>query len=286
MNNAKERERIIFLHDIEGGLDNSEDKAKQISAAHPDLVIFSDPKPLSESQNLSELISNSDANIYNPNGTEFVMGSHIYKAGVKYSLVRGICPGRNTVSINDKVIELQLDKYGFLRLITYPINSGFFYVGPFNPLRYLINVDETSEYKVDNGNNNGYAIPFYDSVRLVMTEAYAEGDEAGFTKLFPIVGFNDNNGNVYNGELTEAYILLPKKWLSSLLISNDILYQEVSDDLSNVMDVLTTQINLDESDIRLIQDIIIDGVNYSLLKTNVKCNALRLYYSYNYNNEQ
>ena len=108
----KERERIIFLHDIPGGLDDENDIAKQLSKNHPELIIFSDPKPLTDPQVKMELMENSEANTYGPQ--DFFAGAHIYKNGVKYSLVRGINPYKDSVTIGNHIISLKLDKYGLL----------------------------------------------------------------------------------------------------------------------------------------------------------------------------
>ena len=102
----KERERIIFLHDIPGGLDDENDIAKQLSKSHPELIIFSDPKPLTDPQVKMELMENSEANTYGPQ--DFFAGAHIYKNGVKYSLVRGINPYKDSVTIGNHIISLKL----------------------------------------------------------------------------------------------------------------------------------------------------------------------------------
>ena len=270
----KERERIIFLHDIPGGLDDENDVAKQLSKNHPELVIFSDPKPLTDPQVKRELMENSDANVYGPQ--EFFAGAHIYKNGVKYSLVRGISPYKDSVTIGNHIISLKLDKYGFLRLERYPVISGYFYVGPYNPLTngYLINITingiESDEYDVlIDSETQLPVIPHYNSVKDIFTEENVENtDIYGFTRTFDIVGYDEVSTTI-----KPAYVLMPKSYEDKLLLSNSTSFGEAPALNPKYVFELLTDPNF------VIENIIIEGVDYLLIRTIADCDKITIYYN-------
>jgi len=100
-----ERERIIFMHDIKCGFDDDKDVAKQLSKQYPQLVIFTDPYEISNAPKdaLKREELDDYKNVYKSN--DLILGAHIYKNGVRYTMVRGINPYYSSITVGNDIIS-------------------------------------------------------------------------------------------------------------------------------------------------------------------------------------
>ena len=272
LNNIKERERIIVLHDIPSGLDDDNDVAKQLSKQYNQVIIFTDPKPIKD----TDLLSSED-DIYDPDGSEFYVGGHIYKNGIRYSLVRGIHPYYNSVNIGNNILTLKLDKYGFLRLYRNPVVEGYFYVGPYNPLTGLSSDNPDGDpneefiYLVNKEGNEYYVKTIQDGDAEITTiEKYKD-----ISNIFDSEHVTDDNGlegyyrdfEISVDYSKQAWILMPEVYKDRLLISNTINLESTkyAFELLTNDQTETTKIN-------------IEGVDYILMNTISDCMKIRIYY--------
>lgn len=111
-----ERERIIFFQGIK------ESNAIDLSLGYSNLVIFSKGEKFKNVwiNNDGRFIPNSpyetnDYKKYDDKNT--ILGCNIIKGGNAYTLVKGIHPKRNYVSIDERKLNLYLDGNGLINLV-------------------------------------------------------------------------------------------------------------------------------------------------------------------------
>jgi hypothetical protein len=274
--NEKERERIIFLQGF------SADDSKELSKEYPQIIIFSSGKNYSALEGAEKINFDRKSESYL---NDPIIGTHIYKNGIEYSLVRGIHPEKNSITINETTISIKLDENGLIQFGTFPIEERYFYVGKDNPLNNENNI------LISKGNNiyePTNKVEKYNSINNLFVDKNHR-----YYKDYIIPDIENNEGPTY------AYLIVPASWENNIWLSNTLdlrsiinnnsyiglseYYNEPTYNYTTGFTFDNIGINNNNSNDGL--ELILGGIElndsckYNVYKTTFTCSNIRIYYS-------